>query len=302
MITWRRIVVSLLVPLITVMAGPFARSQVGAGVPSGSATAPSGASQDSSDGLRAELQDLLAAAKAQDRVQLKSLVRQMEIPRYADWFAKTHGSATDKSSTGPYRHELAERENEFISLFRRIAAEDGEFAIRQVNEAPDPEMAKWMIETLKQRPAGFSFVSWKKRNSLGQFPSEPVGYFVLLDGRYRWDSETPIPKMQPAGTGGFTLPMGITSYPSCSYCPDPVYPEEARSKHLEGTVTFAVMIGTDGRPGDIALVKTSNAVFVETAKAAVQKWRFNPAIGPSGQPIAVKFPIDVNFRLLKNKK
>jgi TonB family protein len=301
MITRRPIGVSLLVLLVTLITGLWVRSQE-ASLPGGSATSPSGASQDSSDALRGQLQDLLAAGKAHNTAQLKSLVRQMEIPQYADWFAKTHGNATDKSSAGPYRHELAERENELVSFFLRIGAEDGEFEIRKVDEAPDPAMEQWMIDSLKQRPSGFSFVGWKRRNPFGQFPSEPVGYFVLLDGRYRWNSETPIAKMQPAGTGGFTVPMGITAYPSCSYCPDPGYPEEARSKHLEGTVTFSVMIGTDGRPGDITLVKASDPVFVETAKAAVQKWRFNPALGPNGQPIAVKFPIDVNFRLLRNKK
>ena len=31
----------------------------------------------------------------------------------------------------------------------------------------------------------------------------------------------------------------------------------------------------------------------------MQKWRFNPALGPNGQPLAVKFPIDVTFRLVK---
>ena len=301
MTTLLRIVVSVLVPLIILITGVFARPQE-ASVPGGSGVSVPAASRDSADGLRGQLQDLLAAGKARNLAQLKSLVRQMEIPQYAEWFAKTRGKATDKSAAGPYRHELAERENELVSFFLRIGAEDGEFEIRKVNDAPDPAMEQWMIETLKQRPSSFSYVSWKKRDPLAHFPTEPIGYFVLLDGRYRWDSETPIAKMQPAGTGGFTLPMGITAYPSCSYCPDPGYPEEARSKHLEGTVTFSVMIGTDGRPGDITLVKASDPVFVETAKAAVQKWRFNPALGPNGQPVAVKFPIDVTFRLLKNKK
>jgi protein TonB len=93
--------------------------------------------------------------------------------------------------------------------------------------------------------------------------------------------------------------VGITAYPACSYCPDPGYPAEARAKHLEGTVTFSVTIGADRRPGDITLMKTSDPVFIETAKVAVQKWRFNPALGPNGEPVAVKFPIDVTFRLVK---
>ena len=298
MTTARRSLISVFALLFILITGPFARSQE-TSVPGSSATSLAGASQDSDDGLRMQLQYLLAAGKAHNPAQLKSLVRQMEIPKYAEWFAKTHGKATDKPSAGPYRHELAERENELVSLFLRIGAEDGEFEIRKVNDAPDPAMERWMIDTLKQRPPGFTFVSWKKRDSLARFPSEPVGYFVLLDGRYRWDSEIPIPKMEPAGAGGYTLPLGVTAYPSCSYCPDPGYPAEARAKHLEGTVTFSVTIGTDGRPGDIALVKASDPVFVETAKVAVEKWRFNPALGPNGEPVAVKFPIDVTFRLLK---
>ncbi len=36
----------------------------------------------------------------------------------------------------------------------------------------------------------------------------------------------------------------------------------------------------------------------EKAVEAVKQWRFKPALGPSGKPVAVVVPIEVTFRLL----
>jgi outer membrane biosynthesis protein TonB len=36
----------------------------------------------------------------------------------------------------------------------------------------------------------------------------------------------------------------------------------------------------------------------EKAIEAVKDWRFNPAIGPNGKPVAVEMLVEVTFRLL----
>jgi periplasmic protein TonB len=102
------------------------------------------------------------------------------------------------------------------------------------------------------------------------------------------------------GTGGgyFHPGTGGVGYPSCAYCPDPKYSEEARKAKYQGTVVLQAVITADGRAIEIQVVKGPGLGLEEKAVEAVKQWRFKPAMGPSGKPVAVVVPIEVTFRLL----
>lgn len=102
------------------------------------------------------------------------------------------------------------------------------------------------------------------------------------------------------GTGGgiFHPGTGGVGYPSCAYCPDPKYSEEARKAKYQGTVVLQAVITPDGRAIDIEVVKGPGLGLEEKAVEAVKTWRFKPAVGPNGKPVAVIVPIEVTFRLL----
>jgi TonB family protein len=86
-------------------------------------------------------------------------------------------------------------------------------------------------------------------------------------------------------------------YPACDKCPDPKYPEEARRKGLEGTIVFLATVSEQGIAEQIGLVKSIDAGLTASALQTLQSWRFKPAIGIDGKPIAVRIPIEVTFRL-----
>ena len=96
----------------------------------------------------------------------------------------------------------------------------------------------------------------------------------------------------------FLLGVGGISYPRCKFCPDPRYTRKARDAHLEGIVRLQATIGKDGIPTDIKIVKGLGLGLDEQAVNAVQSWRFAPALGPNGDPIATMVPIEITFRLL----
>jgi TonB family protein len=87
-------------------------------------------------------------------------------------------------------------------------------------------------------------------------------------------------------------------YPSCLYCPEPQYSEDARKAKFQGIVVLQVIIQPDGHATNIQVVKGAGLGLDEKAIEAVRTWRFKPAIGPSGTPVATITPIEVNFRLL----
>jgi periplasmic protein TonB len=102
------------------------------------------------------------------------------------------------------------------------------------------------------------------------------------------------------GTGGgaFRPGTGGVGYPSCLYCPEPQYSEDARKAKFQGIVLLQVIIQADGHATNIQIVKGAGLGLDEKAIEAVKTWRFKPAIGPNGTPVATITPIEVNFRLL----
>jgi len=94
------------------------------------------------------------------------------------------------------------------------------------------------------------------------------------------------------GAGGVT-------YPSCVYCPSPVYSDNSRRGEIEGTVLLHVLITPEGKTGDIKVAKSINYELDQQAIQAVKVWQFRPAHGPNGNPVSVVVPIEINFRLIK---
>jgi TonB family protein len=100
------------------------------------------------------------------------------------------------------------------------------------------------------------------------------------------------------GNGYFHPGAGGVGYPSCVYCPEPQYSEDARKAKDQGTVLLEVVIQPDGHASDVEIVKGPGLGLEEKAVEAVRTWRFKPALGPNGKPVATITPIEVNFRLL----
>lgn len=78
--------------------------------------------------------------------------------------------------------------------------------------------------------------------------------------------------------------------------PPPEYPFELACAGVGGTSTLAVTIGVEGKPTQVALVKSSgNAALDEAAQQRVKTWQFRPATA-NGQPVPKSIQVPVNFK------
>jgi protein TonB len=102
------------------------------------------------------------------------------------------------------------------------------------------------------------------------------------------------------GFGGDAFRPGLhgVGYPTCAYCPDAKYSEEARKAKYQGVVLLQVIISADGRATNIEVVRGPGLGLDEQAVAAVKTWRFKPALGPNRAPVPTRIAIEVQFRLL----
>jgi TonB family protein len=86
-------------------------------------------------------------------------------------------------------------------------------------------------------------------------------------------------------------------FPSCLNCPQPQYTEDARKANVKGAVVLQIVILPTGRAANIKLVKGLGYGLNEKAVQAVQDdWRFKPALGPDGKPVATTTLVEVTFR------
>lgn len=92
-----------------------------------------------------------------------------------------------------------------------------------------------------------------------------------------------------AGSGGVSSPRAIST-------PDPEYSEEARKAKVQGVVTLYAVIGPDGRPRDLRVMRALGMGLDEKALEAVRNWRFEPA-KKDGQAVSVMVNIEVRFSL-----
>ena len=91
---------------------------------------------------------------------------------------------------------------------------------------------------------------------------------------------------------------GNVSAPRLLYDPAPEFSEAARKAHHQGVCELRLIVGSDGNPRDIKITHPLGMGLDEKSIEAVRTWRFKPAIGPNGTPVATITPIEVNFRLL----
>src|SRR5580704_7908081 len=84
--------------------------------------------------------------------------------------------------------------------------------------------------------------------------------------------------------------------PRATYMPDPEYSEEARETKLQGTCVLSLVVGADGKPRDIAVVRKLGMGLDEKAVEAVRAWTFEPG-RKDRAPVAVQIQVEVSFSL-----
>lgn len=101
-----------------------------------------------------------------------------------------------------------------------------------------------------------------------------------------------------AGCGGSSEPAAPVAAPTevaAVKTPPPVYPIELACQAIGGTTTLKVVVGTDGKPGQMQLVSGSgNAQLDEQAQKAVEGWQFKAATR-AGQPVPTTIQVPVSF-------
>ena len=120
-------------------------------------------------------------------------------------------------------------------------------------------------------------------NTIGSGPNDSIG-------------TTPGDQTGIGGPPGNYRPGG--TLPTCVYCPDPQYTDEAREAKLQGRVTLRVLVGADGRASQIQIVQGIGMGLDDRAVQSVRSWKFTPAHDGGRRVVPTWVTIEIIFRLI----
>jgi len=72
--------------------------------------------------------------------------------------------------------------------------------------------------------------------------------------------------------------------------------DQARTAKFQGSVLLWMIVGEDGLPKDIRIVRSVGLGLDERAMETVKTWRFDPG-RKDGHPVATQINVEVSFRL-----
>ena len=76
-----------------------------------------------------------------------------------------------------------------------------------------------------------------------------------------------------------------------------LYPESERAAGHEADVAVMIHVGVDGMVRSVDVTKSADPAFDEAAQKVGKLMRFSPGIGLNGQPVPVRMPQPIMFRL-----
>ena len=97
-------------------------------------------------------------------------------------------------------------------------------------------------------------------------------------------------------SGGLRHIGGAVSSPVVIYEAEPEFSVEARKAKFMGVVLVNLIVGADGLPTNVHVLRGVGMGLDEKAVEAVRKYRFKPAM-EAGNAVAVEMNVEVNFQI-----
>jgi periplasmic protein TonB len=118
---------------------------------------------------------------------------------------------------------------------------------------------------------------------------------VIVQGQTSPQPSESSPNASSAGFGVHRF-SGCQSVPCEIYAPEPKVRPEALKGLKNPVVRVRLVVGEDGRPRGIEVLKGVSPELDQAALDGVKRWRFTPA-RKEGKPVAVKLNIELNLAL-----
>jgi TonB family protein len=124
--------------------------------------------------------------------------------------------------------------------------------------------------------------------SVAEKVSDGSGPTWVRPGFHIADNDASVPSMD-----------SVSNYtpPRCLVCAHAEYPKSAMAAKIHGTISLKILVDATGQPAEIVVLNGLPCGLNERAIETVATWRFEPAKGPDGKPVAVWQKAQLSFQL-----
>ncbi|UNK49374.1 energy transducer TonB [Lysobacter sp. S4-A87] len=159
---------------------------------------------------------------------------------------------------------------------------------RKMVETPPPE--KVTIERTPPQPTSTS--------SQRLAPADVAVTEAVVDAQPGDEALPPLDRGTPDGSVGEPAQPASASVLQALSAPAPAYPREAVRQGLVGTVELEILVGIDGRPLEVRVVRSSGHRALDQAarRAVLTQWTFQPAFR-DGQAVQALGRVPIEFKL-----
>jgi TonB family protein len=119
---------------------------------------------------------------------------------------------------------------------------------------------------------------------------------IALDDEVQSHLGVAIESLRPSD-GIYAPGTAGVSAPECEYCPQPEFTDDAVRAKVQALVVLDVVISSEGKAIEIRIKQGFGYGLDRNAVNGVRAWRFKPAYGPDGKPVAVHQVVEITFKL-----
>ncbi len=157
-------------------------------------------------------------------------------------------------------------------------------------EPPPPRTEEMEIELTPPRPVPVP--------TQQLVPAQTTVTEAVVDAQPGDEALPPVGPGTPDGSTGEPMQPASASVLQALSAPAPAYPGEAVRQGLMGTVELEILVGIDGRPLEVRVVRSSGHRVLDQAarRAVLSQWTFQPAFR-NGQAVQALGRVPIEFKL-----
>ncbi len=267
---------------------------------------------DTTSGLEHLAKDVMKAQKENDAVRAGQILASLILPQPRQWYERVFGVTIGGNDGALYERASASVPATLAKEFVRAAQlEPDSVVARRFDRNCDDNAGEYTFGILHARLESVPLyeIRFFKGSQLFRLFS-----FAFVDGAFRFiltpKLEGPVFSRSAHGIGSNAQKPtqgekpervdrlaigGNVQAAHLIHRENPVYPEDARREHLQGTVNLHALIGKDGSVENLYVLK-GYCSLAEASLRSVQKWRYSPTL-LEGSPVEVDTQIVVIFQL-----
>jgi TonB family protein len=244
---------------------------------------------DSPDGLKSLLTDILAAVKSQESAKYSAYFINLAFPDEGAWLQQAFGASEGQRLKEKYSQLQPQSASELKKLFDYALRTD--VAVRVYRKVAS-ERKFGVIGTALDAMVDPAQIYTATGSAPNNKFAVALGNFVYVDGSFRYLSGQVLQALSTASPVRVRM-GGNVMLAKLVYKVNPIYPPEAQSAHLKGTVRLHVVLAADGAPKEIA-VESGDPSLGKAAVEAVRQWRYAP-VTLNGAAVEVDTTIEIVF-------